>query len=360
LRILRSGILGVLVLASVSRLALGDLGLVPTPSHPSTLPQITGELDTKLKEHEKAIIEQDSKLKTINEQIAATATVNSDLARRLAELATLNKERDKAQGEILQHRYEAGLGLLNDMNGSAATVLFIVQVLNVEAKVNKATNLWHDADFRNNYDQINTYGTIIGTVVGIVGGSLIASNRDSSAGAWTLVGGMGVAGISKLLGAVAGKENGDRLKEKAQVIEFTRRAYDDLSARVDALKVFKDTNELFLHDLAVFQAKYSDLTKFISGEKDVPEDELRRRSLNELALQVERFTSIVGQLAIIIGSYDVLIKKYAPSTIKEVQADMAELDKQLVEARKNYNTNVRPYLSLESKIAKIFPRVSRQ
>jgi hypothetical protein len=243
------------------------------------------------------------------------------------------------------------------MDGSAGTVLLIMQVLHLELLLGKTTNLWNDEQFRNEWDTVNQWGTTLGTLVGVIGSVIAARGGSDSAqrdnGLWTLAGGVGIAGVAQLMGGLLGKDQGDAMKHKAQVIEFTRKAYDDLGLRIDQVETFERSNNDFLESLAAFKVKFNDPSKW-PGSSDA---DRRRNALVELGVMTGQFTAALNQVPALLKSYSVLVDKYSASPVPIVQTDMQSTVKPTVaKAEKNYHARVKDFLSQQQLILEIFGR----
>ncbi|WP_375745426.1 hypothetical protein NR800_11820 [Corallococcus interemptor] len=278
--------------------------------------------------------------------------------------AILNEESAR-KSKNTEAKYSNGAELLSSIHGSASTVLLITQLLGAESGISKATNLWADEDFRNAYDNVRDWGTVAGTVAAVVGGVVTATGNEgtSKAGAWTLAGGAGVIGLSQLAGLLGGNESGDKMKKKAQHIELTRRAYDDLSARVDMVLSLEASNSQFQAELESFQLKYRKLENFKAdseqlGSGDIPKSVLQERALGQLAAVVERFSVVVAQIDQILNSYEVLVNKYDnsgdPYPVPNVVKEMKVLRVRLQKARSNYQIKVKPFLERHGEITAVF------
>jgi len=277
-------------------------------------------------------------------------------------------EDNKKKSKTVDAKYARGAELLSSVHGSTSTVLLITQLLNTESGINKTTNIWRDEDFRNTYDSIRNWGTVVGTVATVAGG-IIAATSDTpearKAGSWTIAGGAGVVGLSQLAGIIWGNESGDKMKEKAQFIELTRRAYDDLALRVDMVEALEASNAQFQQEVEAFQLNYKNLDSFKTeseklGRKEVPVAELQGRALDKLAAIVNRFLVVVGQIDQILNSYEVLVNKYDnPDPKKEypvvkVKEDMQKLRNKLRMAKENYQKKVKPFLERNGEIVAVF------
>jgi hypothetical protein len=363
----RVSVLAGLIAAASSNVAVAEDA--PRPMTPSALPDITNDLEEKvraidekytntLKTQRDAIENLTAEIKALGGTTADRAKADKLIEDKVDALTKLAAARSEKRAQLVTERYQKGDDLLGDMMGSAATVMFVAQLLSVEAMLSRSTNLWRDEDFRNGWDVLSDWGMIIGGVVGIVGGVAFAAGKDSdatSAGAATLATGAGVATLSKLGGSVFGKQNGDALKEKAQFIEFTRRAYDDLSSRIDTVKAVRESAAQFTSELGSFRTKYGDPNKFApKGAVSLSSDELKQMAINELQVKVQRYAAIVAQVSTLLNAYDVLVKKYEKSPVEAVRTDMASLRATLNDARSNYEQNVLPFLLLEGRVAVLF------
>jgi hypothetical protein len=145
------------------------------------------------------------------------------------------QERDK-----LRERYNLGREVLSEMSDGVTVISFMHMLVDVEQGLNRVTNLWSDSTFRNWADRVQDWGTIGGALVGTLSlfSDQIGIDDDQTLGfgAATLL-------VSQAAGTIWGQEAGSKVHDKMQILEVSRRAYDDLMIRSATLEEYISANQ---------------------------------------------------------------------------------------------------------------------
>lgn len=189
-----------------------------------------------------------------------------------------------------------------------------------------ATNPWNDVDFRNWYDEIKDWGTIAGTVAAALAFARDDGEEDGKA---LKVGGVGLIGVSQLVGRLFGATNSNRIKEKAAFLDITVRAYDDMLAHRRHLENLIESNENGTRGrIARFRATKAALPSeaaFIKLEKDEILVHVTRvqGDLSEYETAIRELLALSENLEALAGGYLLALDQVYSGSTKGVkrQAD---------------------------------------
>ncbi|MCY1001816.1 hypothetical protein OWM54_32140 [Myxococcus sp. MISCRS1] len=281
----------------------------------------------------------------------------------------------RAQEELVDAKYKGGMRIITLIAGSANTVDFIVSALDISNDLARLSNLWSDKDFRNAWDTLEDWGILAGAVTSGAGVAVAASGSDSrqKTGGWIAAGGLGGIAVFKLVGTLFGEQNGDKFKEKARFIEYTRRAYDDLVARVMMFRAFREANKDFLNELSSFSVQYSDLKNFKGPEDTDASDEAtqrrqkmerQRRAISMLYSKYQRFSIIMNQISEILNNYEIALNRHlnneeTPAAVKKALTTAPEgfsesVQVKIAKAKEKFEQKVKPFLLFQDVAAEVF------
>jgi hypothetical protein len=327
------------------------------------------EIDSKIKEKEEEIKKIEVKIEE-TKQNADKKILIEKIEKTKEEI---KEDKEKKQLVTIDDKYQKGKELIEFMQGSSSTFLLIGQFLALETNLSQIDSIWVDEEFRNTWDAVEQWGTIAGAGVSLVGAVILTNNNENNEKTPGIFLGIGAGtfAVTKLLGTLLGEDKNKKIKEKTHVIELTRRAYDDLSIRIDHAAKFKKTTETLSRDLKEFKQQYEKIHYCTTeNSKENPcEDErtVKSRAITELSSVSIDVLSKLEQLSSLIDDYDVLVAKYDQDkkgspysdlkdspAIKKIYEIIDEVRKALGELKTNYNENVKPFIQRPKLRAYVF------
>lgn len=150
-------------------------------------------------------------------------------------------------------KIEAGRAAISSMKSGVKIISFTQRILDLDQTIELSTNIWSDSIFRNTWNKVEDWGTVVGII--IASGGVLSSNEEDTQNG-SIAEGLGVVGVSKLLGNLLGI-NEKKFREKMERIDLSVRAYDDLKMRSKQLQLFLSSNIEFEKRVISFELEYT-------------------------------------------------------------------------------------------------------
>jgi len=260
------------------------------------------------------------------------------LEARTKSLEDYNQRREAFYLQQVSSRFNASRDALKDMTNGVVIIGFMQEILNLEQDFDRTTNLWADSSFRNFWDDLQRIGSAAGLI--IAGCALIANNNQTSG---VLTAGVSIAGLSSILGIVFGEDKSDKLREKAEFIDLTRRAYDDLNIRYFLVQKYVTTNDSL-------EARLNDFKKVFSKPKNTLNDSLQ--AIAQVKLFYQEYELVLKQIPNLLAEFESMQKQYVMRNAK-MNSIFTDILKKVTKVKNNYNNKVLPILDLSADIKKI-------
>ena len=299
------------------------------------------EIDTVTQERLQQVLSEDVGVQKFMQDFDAndafTASNLADLLSGYEMFATANRAFISGNDDaVILARYNAGKDALIQITGALSTINIIHGTLKFEQDVSLATNPWADEDFRNFWDRIEGWGSTLGTAAAAV--SLTIDEKPEVTGI-----SLAIAGFTKLIGTLFGSQTGSKFEKKAEFVELSRKAYDDIRIRNDLLKSYIEKNKQTLATLQAFHTnEYTQASSNTDSQKEV---------LVILSGHIGEFDQALDQVLNVFGQYEVIIATYKNNLVNEtLKAKFDQLDTNLQTLKDQYSSEVRKFLSLSPQL----------
>jgi len=280
---------------------------------------------------------------SLTARISTVTSVNEKLAALTLKVQTIEKQaqyRVENDKEQLLKRYEAGKIAISSMRTGAKIINFTQRILDLDQTIERTTNIWSDTTFRNTWNKIEEWGTVVGVVVAASSGLAGDSESDKTSG---LAIGIGIFGISKIVGNVLGI-NQKEFREKMERIDLSVRAYDDLIMRNKQLQLYLISNSEFDNRITKFELEYIN-----AGHDKVPV--LMAKLLDLL----DDYKLILRQIPDYLDNIKTVSFGYVNNKNKYKELPMRDIFESIVrkceDVKGQYNVDVKPLLDVSPEIA---------
>jgi hypothetical protein len=219
------------------------------------LKRFTLEITTIRAESDSSLKQYDKRLKEL-EQSLASAT-SAQRLKILEERIRILEARDTLNAQLkrktLGNRYSLALQALDKMIQGVTHVKSLSELVGIEQGINLNTSPWSDSDFRDGWDKLKDYASLIGLL-----GTGVALKADATPQV-SLAVGLGAMFIPqglRLLGV--GTDKADTIRQKVEFIDFTRNAYNELQSRSREIQQIYIQDSTFLESLKLLRNQFSD------------------------------------------------------------------------------------------------------
>ena len=260
------------------------------------------------------------------------------LDERTKALEEYNERREAFYRLQVTQRFDAGRDALNDMVNGVVIIGFMQDILNLQQDIDLTTNLWSDSSFGNTWDEIQRFGSGIGLIT--ASAALVADKNQSNA---VVTAGVSIAGLSSMLGILLGEDKSDKLREKAEFIDLTRRAYDDLNTRYFLVKSYVSANDSFEIRLRVFKDLYSKPKQTLADSQ---------QAIAQVKLFYQEYEQVLEQIPNLLGEFESMQKEYIMKNPR-MKAIFDDILVRITRVKNKYNEKVLPILDLSAAIKKI-------
>ena len=257
-----------------------------------------------------------------------------------------------SDAEVLVSATEAAISSLHQMQEGCNVVLLAEQSLDLEQLAQLATNPWSEVSIRNTFDEVQQWGTVLGSLASAVGFSMSSESDRKTA----VVSGLGLVAVSQLLGRVFGKATGNKASEVTGFLALTVRAYDDVKARNGRLSAS-----------IVADRSLSERVAAVLRDQGTPTTDEQRAKLITTVLNLlpeytdslKHFTSAVADIEAVYGQYVISTTEAAASmpeskVFAKLQERVKEVAQRAATLKAFYNetvlTQIRVNRELEARL----------
>jgi hypothetical protein len=249
---------------------------------------------------------------------------------------------EKKEVVNLSTKLQASEQAITEMINGLTIITFVNKILELQTQITKVTNIWNDEKIRNGWDKAQTWGTVAGTL--IAGASLASGKQNNQAQGATI--GISVIGITSLLKKVFGKEN----SKQYEMIDVSRKAYDDLVLLNSVLKNYITDNEKLKKELDTLKLN-SDKIKTRFNKDNKGNQEEVKIIISKIIDKLDNYNSTLNQIPRYIAQIDGIVLtfayRYENKDLKEI---FTELSKKSKDLKTEYETKVKPILDVSPEI----------
>lgn len=161
-----------------------------------------------------------------------------------------------------------------------------------QVSLTNATSPWNDVQLRNWYDEIKDWGTVAGAAVAALA---LAQGDDGDNKAGMSAAGVGLVGVSQVVGRLFGSVGSNRLAEKAAFLDMTVQAYDDMLAHRKHLdRLVKENDD---RRIPQFEKTNADVTTMYERFDREPPDNLAvQRALTQVQADLAEYETAIREL----------------------------------------------------------------
>ncbi len=210
---------------------------------------------------------------------------------------------------LLDRRFELAGTTLGSITDIVANVNQVLLFAAIEQEVGTATSPWSDANFRNWADKADSWISTAGLLTAAIAPLVDTGHKEK----W-VAGGVGMAGLARLVGSFLGQQTGAKFEHRVSFVEYTRRAYDDIRARNAITMGYVTANEALRNDIQRFLAvEYQGA----ANERDTAKARERKAEVLANATSfLTRFDIVLTQIPSMLRLYEETINKYCPDALQ--------------------------------------------
>ncbi len=273
----------------------------------------------------------------------ANKNSNSELNEKLGLISERVALIEKQTGAKLSVKFKICAQAIKEMKKGLAIVDLVNLILDLQQQINTATNIWKDDAIRNGWDQAQDWTNIGGAA--IAGFSLIPNTSPDVKATGV---GIGVSVVG--LGAIFKKAFGKEKMKHYELIQLSRKAFDDLIITNNLLKGFIADNERFDKELdkaleqeSALQTKISNNT---STDKEISLFVISVvEKMNDYNKTLKQIPSYLAQLRGLAATYS--LQYYDNVELKKV---LDEIVIKILSIEDKYNNKVKPLLDVTPEI----------
>ncbi len=242
----------------------------------------------------------------------------------------------------LRTRFDASKSALKEMKEGITIIDFVNDILKLQNQVAKVTNIWNNETLRNFWDDAQFWGTIGGTLIS--GGALALNDQKERTNGSVI--GIGVIGLTSVLKQLFGNETA----KQYEMIDLSRKAYDDLVILNTILENYIESNKSLEKDLDNLLNKHESLSNgFVSTS--INQDKIKS-FISGVIEKFDLYNKTLNQIPTYISQIDGMIltyayKYYENEKLQEILRDLSDKSKNLVT---KYKTRVKPILDVSPEI----------
>lgn len=308
------------------------------PSKVVEYQKIITDLSNKQKELDSLYQDQVNSSKLEIEKAKSTSDKLSALEGKIKALEIYNQNKEVLFSEQMQQRYKAGRDALKDMTNGVVLIGFMQDLLSLEVFIDMTMNLWSDTTFKNFWDDLQRYGSGLGL---LASGASIISDKNQINNIAAI--GISVAGVSFILGSLFGEDKGEKLREKAEFIDLTRRAYDDLKIRYYLVQKYVQNNESLEKRLNDFNNEYDKQKTSLGDSVQV---------ISQVKLFYQEYEIVLRQIPSLLDEFESMQRQYVMTNPK-MKKIFDEILIRVNKVRNKYNDKVFCILDISTEIKRI-------
>ncbi len=297
------------------------------------------------KELSDSLVEFETDLQKSNDNIKK-ASSNNQRIKYLTEQVALITEQNETKKELEikreKKRFEAGGQAISAMENGVAIINFTQNLLDLEQTIGLSTNLWSDTSLSNVYNKIEDWGEVVGAAIA---GISILSQNDEVKGIEGSVVGVGVIAVSQAIGNLFGM-NEKKIRKKLELIDLSKRAFDDLTIRNSSLIAFLEKNADFVTRLSSFKLEYSNTSSKMTNNEKLA---VLMGYLDEYNYVLKQIPIFLDDIISVGNGYINNKKLYKELPMKDI---FSNINKKAEFVKKEYNQKVKPLLDISPKIKK--------
>lgn len=270
-------------------------------------------------------IETDTSLKKVNEKLKYI----SDKVEII----------EKQEAEKIKVKFKICGKAIDELERGAVFIGFVNDLLQLQEEIHLTTNIWKDSVIRNGFDKAQSWVTIAGSAFAGISllGDQAPDKKLQGAGI-----GVSIVGLGTLLKKSFGKEN----IKHFELIQLSRKSYDDLVQLNNLLNSFINENKSFDSSLGILKTKFVELNK---KEKDgkIENEEFKFfiieviDAISNYSLLLKQIPSYLAQLKGLMATYS--LKYYGNEELNTV---LSRINEKVREVGNSYSNRVKPLLDI--------------